>query len=282
MPRKLVVIAAMTLIFGAVTACSNDSGSGSVPRDCKPRHSFPTLSKGTLTVSTYTYAPATIVKGGKLGGVEGGLLDKIAQWECLSLKIVEQAPAGVIPAVQSGRADLAAGSWYRTQKRAQVLNLTDPIYTDSMVFVSKDGAIKTVDDLNSKQVGTFEGNLWNEDLQALLGDRLKIYAGESATFQDLKAGRIDVAVDGAGGSTNMVKVMGLDGYKIETPPANPAVKATSNPGQIGWPNPKSNAELNKALNDDIAELRASGEVAKLLKEYGYPESAATVGAPRLL
>ena len=282
MSRKALVVVTAALLLAGVSACSSDSNGSAVSSNCKPRHTFSTLSKGKLTVSTYTYAPATIVKGSKLEGVEGELLNTIASWECLSLRVTEQAPAGVIPAVQAGRADLAAGSWYRTQKRAEVLNLTDPIYTDSMVFVSRDGAVKTVQQLRDKHVGTFEGNLWNEDLQALLGDRLKIYATETAVFQDLRAGRIDVAVDGAGGSVNMLKVVGLKGFAMATPPPDPAVKATSHPGQIGWPNTKSNTALDAALNADIKQLRASGEVARLLKKYGYPDSAATVGPPSLL
>lgn len=282
MSRTLAAIVAATLVPVALSGCSSSTGTGTVAKGCTPRHSFQTLTKGTLTVSTYTYAPATIVKGNDLQGVEGGLLKQIAQWECVKLRVLEQAPAGVIPAVQSGRADLAAGSWYRTQKRADVLNLTDPIYTDNMVLVSKDGAIRAVADLKGRRVGTFEGNLWNADLQALLGDSLKIYSGESETFRDLKAGRIDVAVDGAGGSTNMLKVLGLTGYQMATPPPDPAVKATANPGQIGWPNTRSNTALNTALNEDIATLRSSGEVARLLKQYGYPDSAATVGSPSLL
>lgn len=266
----------------ALTACSGDSRAGGVNEDCTPKHTFDTITEGVLTVSTYTYAPATIVEGDTLDGVEGRLLQTIAEWECLSLKIVEQSAAGVIPAVEAGRADLAAGSWYRTTKRAEVLNLTDPIYTDAMVFVSAGGAVKTVEDLLSVDVGTFEGNLWNEDLQRLLGDRLKIFASESAMFQDLQAGRIDVAVDGAGGATNMVNLMGLSNVSIETPPADERVNATTNPGQICWPNTKSNTALNEALNENIKELRESGEIARLLREFGYPDSAAVVGEPGLL
>jgi polar amino acid transport system substrate-binding protein len=279
---KVITVVAAALVLSGLPACSSGSGGSAVPANCQPRHTFSTLSKGKLTVSTYTYAPATIVDGGTLKGVEGELLNTIARWECVELKVTEQAPAGVIPAVQAGRADLAAGSWYRTKQRAAVLNLTNPIYTDSMVFASKGGTVKTVADLLDKHVGTFEGNLWNEDLQKLLGDRLKIYAGETATFQDLKAGRIDVAVDGAGGTTNMLKVLHLQGYSVATPPPDSRVAATSHPGQIGWPNTKSNTALDAALNDDIAQLRGSGEVARLLKKYGYPDSAAKVSAPSLL
>jgi polar amino acid transport system substrate-binding protein len=280
-PAGAFVVAAALLCL-ALPGCSSSSSSSAVPSNCKPRHTFRTLTKGELTVSTYTYAPATIVKDGDLQGVEGGLLKKVARWECLSLKVVEQAPAGVIPAVQARRADIAAGSWYRTKKRAAVLNLTEPIYTDAMVLVSKDGSVKTVQDLRDKSVGTFEGNLWNDDLQKLLGNRLKIYATENATFQDLKVGRIDVAVDGAGGSVNMVKVFGLSGYRTVTPPADADVAATSHAGQICWPNAKSNSALDAALNDDIRQLRQDGDIARLLKQYGYPPSAASVGAPSLL
>ena len=281
--RKALAVAAALLLCAAVPACSSSgSSSSAVPANCTPRHHVQTLSKGRLTVSTYTYAPATIVKGGDLQGVEGGLLKKVARWECLELRIVEQAPAGVIPAVQAKRADLAAGSWYRTKKRAAVLNLTDPIYTDSMVLVSKGGAVTSVQDLKGKKVGTFEGNLWNEDLQKLLGNRLKVYAGETETFQDLRIGRIDVAIDGAGGTVNMLKVQHLDGYRMVTPPPDPAVEATSHAGQICWPNTKSNTALNAALNDDIQQLRKSGDIARLLKQYGYPSSAAQVSAPSLL
>jgi polar amino acid transport system substrate-binding protein len=266
----------------ALPACSAGSDTGAVPRDCRPRHSFRTLTKGILTVSTYTYAPATIVKGAELEGVEGGLLKQVATWECLKLKIIEQAPAGVIPAVQAGRADLAAASWYRTRERAQVLNLTNPIYTDTMTLISKNGMVTTVDQLRGRKVGTLEGNLWNQDLQRFLGGRMKIYGADTAVFQDLKAGRIDVAIDGAGGATNMVRVARLTGYRIQTPPPHPAVKATSRPGQITWPNTRSNVALNHALNDDIAELRRTGLIARLLKKNGYPDSAAQVSAPTLL
>jgi ABC-type amino acid transport substrate-binding protein len=80
----------------------------------------------------------------------------------------------------------------------------------------------------------------------------------------------------------MIKVVGLRDYRAETPPPNPAVKATSNPGQVGWPTPKNNSGLQSALNEDIAEQRRTGEVARLLKENGFPDSAAKVGSPTLL
>ncbi|MEO3825807.1 transporter substrate-binding domain-containing protein [Actinomadura sp. B10D3] len=266
----------------ATTVSGCGAGSGSVPSDCKAKHQFETLEKGFLTVSSYTYSPATIVRGDTLEGVEGELLREVAKLECLEIKLIEQAAAGVIPAVQAGRADLAAGDWYRTRERAKALNLTDPLYSDAMVLVSEGGTVATVDNVVGKKVGTFEGNLWNEDMKKLLGGNLKVFPTEAAMFQDLAAGRLQVAIDGAAGATNMIKTTRKENLKMRVPPADPRVAATSSPGQAGWPHRKGNDAMTKALNEDIASLRQEGVIARALKKYGLPESSADVGKPNLL
>ena len=45
---------------------------------------------------------------------------------------------------------------------------------------------------------------------------------------------------------------------------------------------KKNDALAKALNEDIAELRRSGEITRLLTQFGFPKGAGDVGAPDLL
>jgi polar amino acid transport system substrate-binding protein len=45
---------------------------------------------------------------------------------------------------------------------------------------------------------------------------------------------------------------------------------------------KGNAALHKAVDDDIAELHRSGEIAKILVKFGLDPSAAETGAPRLI
>lgn len=269
------------LLTAVLSACGGSTGS-TVAEDCKPEHTFPTLEEGVLTVSSYTYAPATIVEGDQLGGLEGELLREVAKMECLELKLVEQAAAGVIPAVQSGRADLAAGDWYRTKERAKVLNLTNPIYEDAMVFVSEGGAASTVEQLIGKAVGTFEGNLWNPDVEKLLGGKLKIFPTEAALFQDLATGRLDVGIDGSAGATNMLEVTGNPKLKMQVPAPDERVEASVAPGQAGWPHTKGNDAMTKALNADIEHLRKTGVIARVLKEYGLPEAAAEVGEPHLL
>jgi polar amino acid transport system substrate-binding protein len=278
--------ATSALLLSAVLAAVALAGCGgpgsTVAADCQPRHEFPTLSDGVLVVSSYTYAPSTIIEGDELGGIEGALLREVAAMECLEIELVEQAAAGVVPAVQSGRADLAAGDWYRTKERAEVLNLTDPLYEDEMVLVSEQGTVATVDQLLGKQVGTFEGNLWNPDVQALLGGNLKIFPTEAAMFQDLATGRLDVGIDGAAGATNMIEVTGSTTLRMQVPPPDPRVSASVSPGQATWPHTKGNDAMSTALNEDIAHLRETGVITRVLEEFGLPAAAADVGEPGLL
>jgi polar amino acid transport system substrate-binding protein len=225
---------------------------------------------------------ATIVQGSDLGGVEGTLLHKFASEECLQFKLLNQAGTGVIPAVQSGRADLAAGDWYRTKDRAKVLNLSAPIYLDKIVLVSRGGKIKTVQDLIGKRAGSTEGNLFNEDVEKLLGGHFRTYQTTLDAYQDLANGRLDVVIDGAAGATNSLKKINNPDFKMVAPPADSRVGATTAPGQAGWPVSKDNPGLVQALNDHITQFRQSGLLAQLLTKYGFPQEAGDVGKPHLL
>lgn len=282
-PRIVICVAVAALTLAAAGCGSDDNSSdSSVAANCKPKHQFSTLKEGTLTVSSYSYPPATIVDGSDLGGIEGEMLDKIAQEECVTIDVTEQAAPGVVTAVQSGRADIAAGDWYRTKDRAKVLNLTDPLYTDQIVFVSPGGEVKTVDDLMGKQVGSTEGNLFNEDVEKLLGGDFHTYQTTLEAYQDMANGRLDAVIDGAMGATDSLKKVGNDELQMEVPPPDPRVGATLQSGQAAWPVTKGNDALTQALNEDIAAMRASGEIARLLQENGLPASAAQVGKPVLL
>jgi polar amino acid transport system substrate-binding protein len=108
------VAAALTL---ALTGCS--SGSSGTTAGCTPQHTFTTVNEGTLTVATYDFAPHTVISGDQLSGIEGDLLNEIAKRECLTLAVDSAGGASAaVPSVQSGRADVAAGDWWRTKARA--------------------------------------------------------------------------------------------------------------------------------------------------------------------
>ncbi|MEU0119514.1 transporter substrate-binding domain-containing protein [Streptomyces bobili] len=274
-------MAAVTLLAVAtLSGCGGDSSTTTVAADCKPKHEFKTMKDGTLTVVSFDIPPFSKVQGNDITGVDGDIVKAIAKMECLNLSVKAAGAAAVIPTAQAGRADLAAGDWYRTAARAKVLDLSDPLYLDDMALVSKEG-LSTIPDLKSKglTVGTVEGYLWVADLKNYLGSKLKTYPSGVNCYQDLQAGRVDVCVDAYGAAVYSTKGKDL---KVEKAKPFDKVAASIEAAQSTLPMPKGHEDMLKAVNEDVAALRSSGELAKILTKNGLEASAAEVGEPRLI
>jgi polar amino acid transport system substrate-binding protein len=249
---------------------------------CKPAHTFPTITSGTLSVAAWVFPPYSIPAGSTdIGGVDGDIVKLIAAKECLKLSISTVDPAAVIQSVVSGKADIGMGDWYRTADRAKVLGLSGPMYLDQMGVISKDG-IDTIAGLQGKRVGSVQGYLWTGDLQKVLGSSLTLYPNPVAMAQDLAAGRIDVGTDSYAVAQYDQKKGGYSSIKIMAVKPDPRVPASVQPGQTAFPYTKSNQALGDALSADIADLHKSGDIARILKAHGLEPSAADVGQPRLV
>jgi polar amino acid transport system substrate-binding protein len=258
------------------------SSSFASAQDCTPKHQFATVEAGTLTVAVTTYAPHSFIDdSGNMKGIDGDIAAEFARRECLKVKAVAVDPAAAIQYVLSGQADITTGDWYRTAERAKVMSLSAPLYTDQMGVYSKED-FKKVADLEGKQVGTVQGYLWVADLKNLLGDSLKLYPNSVNMQQDLKSGRIDVAVDGY--STGVVAAQKgvLGDIKVNVAAPDDRVKASREAAQAAFPYSLKATELGSALDAGIAEMHADGTIVNILKSYGLDGTAADTGAPRLV
>ena len=285
MKLRIFAVGALLTIACVITGCGGSSAASgasdaAAKSSCKPLHHFTTVDEGSLTFALTQYAPAAYMDGGKFTGIEGDLLQKVAAWECLKLKVVMASQAAVIPELQTGRADLTGGDLYRTTARGKVVNQSLPLYLDSMVLVSKDGAVRTISQLLHEAVGTENGALWDADLDKLLGSRLKTYEAFPQAYQDLADGRISAVVDGALGASEAIKH--IPSLKAVVPPPESAVAASEAPGQADWPTNKNNPALEAALNADILLLRKDGLIAAELKRYGISTALANTGRPTVL
>lgn len=268
--------AVVSLAAVSLTGCS--AGGSTVSADCKPKHDLTTLEKGNLKVSLYDLPPFSKFENGQAAGVDGAIINEFAKEECLNVQAASADTAAVIPAVQNKQADAALAAWYRTKARDAIVGLSDPIYTDQMGIISKDG-IKTVSALEGKNVGTVSGYLWEEDMKRVLGDKLKLYKSTLDMNQDLKAGRIDVGIDSYGSGIFNNK----DGaFKVEVVEPDSRVASSKEAAQIAIPVTKDNDKLLKALNEFIKTIKADGRLKKMLTDNGLKETAADTGAPRLI
>lgn len=251
-------------------------------QDCTPKHKFTTVEAGTLTVAVTTYAPHSFLDvDGTTKGIDGDIATEFAKRECLKVKAVAVDPAAAIQYVLSGQADITTGDWYRTAERAKVMSLSAPLYTDQMGIYSK-GDFKKVSDLEGKKVGTVQGYLWVADLKTLLGGSLKLYPNSVNLQQDLKSGRIDVAVDGYSTGVVAAQKGALGDIKVNVAAADDRIKATKEAAQAAFPYSLKAKELGVALDAGITDMHADGTIVKILKSYGLDGTAAETGAPRLV
>lgn len=271
------ILAAGTAV--SLAACGSSSSSDTAAAaDCKPAHQLQTVEKGKLSVALTNTPPYSFEKDGQAAGIDSDILKKIAAEECLTLTYQPYTYATAVPAVQTGRVDVAVGGFYRTQKRAEVVTLSTPVYLDELTVMSSDGA-STVDSLIGKKVGTVEGYLWVDALHKLLGDNFRTYPDSLSLTQDLKAGRIDIGLDGYGAAAQSTKDTK---FKIEVLKEDQRVPATEEPSQTSLLiNPK-NKDLSAAIDDHITTMQKDGTLVKILQNNGLPASAAEVGPPRLI
>lgn len=275
--RKVTATMAAFILTGVLAACAGNE-SGQSLEDCTPTHDFSTVREGTLTVAAYEFPPYSSVdqRTGDLGGIDGDIVNEIAKLECLTVTPKVMAVSAIIQSVESGRVDIAVGDWYRTEARVEVINMTDPLYTDQMAIVSEDGET-TLAKLKGKNVGALDGSIWTGDLKKYFGADLKVYPSPLNMFQDLQNGRLDAAIESYGASRFNVK-----GLKVEVAEPERVVAASMESAQTTFPLSKENDKLLKAFNEDIADLRENGVLGKIVSKHGLDESAAEPGEPRFL
>lgn len=269
----------LTVALGVASVAFANAASA---EECKPQHNITTVEAGYLTVAAPTFPPFSIPKGeADVSGVDGEIVKEIAAKECLKIKVVPVEYATAIPFVVSGRADVAIGNYYRTDERQKVVNISAPLYLDQMGLFSKDG-VTTVEQLIGRNVGTVQGYLWVNELKDVLGDNLRLYNNYVALYQDLEAGRIDIAIDGVGVGTAAQQGGALKDIQIIVSEKDDRVQASVDPAQSGLPLSKDNPDLLAAADEIVIELHKNGRMTEILKEFGLSESAADVGEARLI
>lgn len=100
--------------------CSTLAGAPYALAECTPANQFETITPGVLTVAAYVFPPYSIPgPNNQLSGVDGEIIKRIAERECLKVKTMVVDTAAVVQAVVARRADVGIGDWYRTESAAR-------------------------------------------------------------------------------------------------------------------------------------------------------------------
>jgi len=236
-----------------------------------------TIKPGTLVVAFNGDMPGTSWENGKLVGVDGELVQWIADELKLKVEPATMEFSAEIGSIQTRRADVMVGMVSWRPQRAEVLLLTDPIYYAQALYVQKKGQNWShIKDLDGKVVASIQGFGQAQELKTLPNIELKLYDTSDAALRDLLAGRAQVLF--ADPPLIAYALQKNPSWDIHAVPASaefdekrPVVSGMKYQIVLGLS--KDAPELTKAVNQKIAEAWATCRTQKIAAKYGLGDKS---------
>lgn len=211
-PRGFVVMAAAILATactgsGSTTnspiaassspgSASASAGSASSSPTTGDSSAFKLVTPGTLTVATWgSSPPAIVIEGQIIGGLDGLVINQLAKDYGLNVKVLETDFAGVVLAVQQGKADMGT-YFYWTAERSKTIFYPIPFIADYAVIVTKDPFAYTGPaSLQGKKIGAISGSLYTPIIQKVYGDNVLVFPDHAKVGQALINGQVDAILE---------------------------------------------------------------------------------------
>ncbi|MCT2347525.1 transporter substrate-binding domain-containing protein [Niallia taxi] len=163
---------------------------------------------------------------------------------------------GIVEGVKTGRADAAVASHTINPQRSKYVSFSTPYYySGPQIFTRLDSKIKTVKDLEGKEVAVAKGSTY-ADTASKYTDKVKTYDSDITALQALSSGRHDAVI------TDFVtgKSAAKEGFKIK---AQDLISRSEQAIVL----PQDNPKLLKKINEALDELRKDGTLTKISLKY---------------
>jgi polar amino acid transport system substrate-binding protein len=193
---------------------------------------------------------------GKLIGFEVEIAEAIARRLGVKPRFVQIAWSSLVPGLERGDFDVAMNGLERTPARAEKLRLSAPYYVYSETLAVRRGSPIRWFDLEGKKVGTLN-QTYAFDLLRARGIEPVLYEGVQEPYLDLAAGRIDaVLIDNI-----IAERYGCVMAELLCLPGEGALGAYV----LGIR--KEDGRLAAAVDAALADLKASGELRRILEKW---------------
>lgn len=167
--------------------------------------------------------------------------------------------SGLIPALQSKRADFAMAGMTPTAERKKNVDFSDIYYEAKNTIVARKGSnFKTPESLAGKSVGVQLGSTQEKAAQKFQNVKIKQLNRTAEIIQEVKAGRIDAAV---------IENTIATGFVANNPDLefNTIPSSTEEAGSaIAFP---KGSNLVDDFNGVLAQMKQSGEIDNLVKKW---------------
>lgn len=251
-------LGAVALLSSLVlTACGGGSASSSGSD----------AERTTLKIATSNDAPFAFVQDGELTGIDGEMINAIAEEKGWEVEVFTTEFATLIPALKAGKADAVVDAMYITDERKKEVDFTDTWYTQGeAMLVPADSAVTSRDQLAGKVLGAQTGTSFADFINTLGGSDVKLYDSQATLIKGVANGQVEAAF------TDSAVVS----YSLKQNP-DPDVKIVSPyepyfPGTIGAAVPKDDPQLLQDLNEGLADLKKTPQYLEILERYGLTEA----------
>lgn len=216
--------------------------------------------KTTLVMATNAeFPPYEYRDGENFAGIDIEIAQAIAEDMGLDLVIEDMQFDSIVPAVQSGKADIGIAGMTVTEDKLQNIDFSIPYTTSTqVVIVTNDSAITSPADLAGKtigvQLGTTGDNFSSEDIENATIER---YNKGFEAVQALGQNKIDaVIIDREPAKVFVSENEGLkildEDYTVE----DYAIAVA-----------KNNQELLEQVNASLTKLKDSGKLQEIIDKY---------------
>ena len=246
----ILAVAIATLCFASCGSTNNDSDSA---------------KKETLVMATNAeFPPYEFKEGDKFVGIDVEIMTAIAEDMGMELKIEDMDFDAIIPAVNSGKADVGAAGMTVTEDRLTSVDFSDTYATARQVLIVKaDSGLDSIEKIQGKKVGTqlgTTGDIYARDSIEKGGfgeENIEGYSKGYEAVQALSQGKVSaVLIDNEPAKVFVSQVEGLKILDEAFVEENYALCVK-----------KGNTELLGKINKSLAKLKDSGKFDEIVAKY---------------
>ena len=192
-------------------------------------------------------------------GFDLDIVRKVAERIGVPVEFVKVTSPTRFPLLVSGNVDLSAASMTHTQERDKTIDFSITYYTGAQsLIVPKASAIKSVKDLDGKQVSVQQGTTLEKNIAAAApGAKIVAFKDYTSAWLALVQGRVDALT----GSLNILQGFAKDNKDFVILPDRFSVE----PFGIGVR--QGDSSLRDAVNFALQDMWKSGEYAALYKKW---------------
>lgn len=216
--------------------------------------------RGKLIVVTESqYAPFEFKDvEGNIVGLDPSIMQALADDLGVELEIMDIAFDGVVPAVQSGAADIALAGLSATEERRQSIDFSDVYFEGGQVLLvpaGQEDAYTQISDLAGKTIATQKGTVQQTMLEEEFPDvTANLLPQFPAAVMELVAGNCDAVLIDTVSAEQYVK--NYEGIAV----SSLALEADDSGFCAGLM--KGNTSLLEFVNEKIAEYKESGKISE--------------------